>query len=590
MKGFLKYTLAAIVGFLIAAIIVALIFLGIIGSLVSSAKEDVVVKPNSILQIKLNQEIMERSPNNPLKNFNFGSLKSSPVTGLDDVIEDIRKARTDNNIKGIYLDLTSIPAGTATLEEIRNALIAFKDSSKKFIISYSDTYTQGTYYLASVSDKIYLNPTGLVTFLGLRSEQMYLKGALEKLGVEPEIIRHGKFKAAVEPLINDKMSDENRLQTKTLLDDVWGHILKGISSSRKISIARLNEMADHITLNNAQSALDNKMVDGLKYKDGLLSELAKMSGVKDVKKLSFISLDKYTKVPGSSESTVLLKDKIAVIYAQGTVDMGEGEEGTIGSDRISAAIREARTDSSVKAIVFRVNSGGGSALASEVIWREIDLARKVKPVIASLGDVAASGGYYIVAPCDTIVSEPNTITGSIGVFGILFNAKELFNKKLGITFDGVKTNEHSDIMTFSRPLSAAEKDIIQNGVEDIYNVFVSHVAKGRKMSNESVDAIGQGRVWSGIAAKRIGLVDVLGGLNTAIKIAAEKAKLKKYKIIGLPKLEDPFQELLKNITGEVKLMVLKSELGENYIYYKQAKELVNIQGIQARLPFAIEIY
>jgi protease-4 len=418
---------------------------------------------------------------------------------------------------------------------------------------------------------------------------MFFKEALAKLGIEPQIIRHGKFKSAVEPFMYTKMSEENRLQVMTYMGSIWDQMLKGISAERNISVKDLNALADNLTLNNAKAAVDNELIDGLKYKDEILDELAELTEKKDSKKLETVSISKYTKVPDVNRKK-LEKDKIAVVYASGTVMMGEGQEGTIGSDRISRAIRQARKDSSVKAIVFRVNSGGGSALASEVIWREIKLAQEIKPVIASLGDVAASGGYYIVAPAQKIIASPNTITGSIGVFGMLPNGEKLLNDKLGIHVDVVKTNKFADMGTFTRALTAQEREAIQFSIEDIYETFITHVAEGRNMTKEEVDEIGQGRVWSGANAIEIGLIDGFGGLEDAIQLAAEAANLEAYRTVDYPKLQDPFEQFMKQLQGNVRVSILKNELGDQYKYYENLKIISNQQGVQARIPYEIEIY
>ncbi len=588
MKSFFKYVLASVLGVLFAGIIMFLILLGGIGVMVSSQDQPVKIKQNTVLHIELNQIITDRSNNNPFENFDFTNFKPSPQLGLNDILKNIEKAKTDPNIDGIYLDLTVIPAGIATIEEIRNALIDFKESGK-FILSYGDSYTQPSYYLATVADKVYMNPEGLLMFVGLRSEIMFFKEAMQKLGVEPQIIRHGKFKSAVEPFMYTKMSDENRLQVMTYMGSIWNHVLKGISNERNLSIKQLNELADNLTLKDAKAAVNNGLIDGLKFKDEILAELTELTNKEVDDKIESISLAKYDKVADTKRKS-LEKNKIAVVYASGTVMMGEGQEGTIGSDRISRAIREARKDSSVKAIVFRVNSGGGSALASEVIWREVKLAQEIKPVIASMGDVAASGGYYIVAPAQKIIASPNTITGSIGVFGILFNGKDLLNNKLGIHVDIVKTNNFADIGTFSRRMTAQEREIIQYSVEGVYNTFITHVAEGRNMTKEEVDEIGQGRVWSGANAIEIGLIDGFGGLEEAIQLAAEAANLESYRTVNFPKLKDPIEQLLEDLQGNVRVSILKQELGTEYKYYETLRNLTTQEGIQARIPYEVEIY
>ena len=588
MKSFFKYVLATMLGLILASILMFFITIGVISAMVASQDEPVKIKEHTILHMKLNQVITDRSDKNPFGDFDFPSFQPITKVGLDDILKNLKKAKSDPNIDGIYLDLTAIPTGIATIEEIRNALIDFKESGK-FIISYSDNYTQPSYYLATVADKVYMNPEGLLMFVGLRSEIMFFKDAMEKLGIEPQIIRHGKFKSAVEPFMYNKMSDENREQVMTYVGSIWDHILKGISDERNISIKKLNELADNLALKNAELAVENGLIDELKYKDEIIAELAELTGKENEKDIEHIKLGKYTKVPDKKRKK-LEKDKIAVVYASGTVMMGEGEEGTIGSDRISRAIRKARKDSSIKAIVFRVNSGGGSALASEVIWREVKLAQEVKPVIASLGDVAASGGYYIVAPAQKIIASPNTITGSIGVFGLLFNGKELLNDKLGVHVDVVKTNDFADIGTFNRRLTAQEREVIQFSIEEIYETFITHVAEGRGMTKKEVDEIGQGRVWSGTNALEIGLIDGFGGLENAITMAAEAANIETYRTVGYPKLKDPFEQIMEELQGNVRVSILKNELGEEYKYYQALKDIVNQDGIQARIPYEVEIY
>ncbi|MFP4046331.1 MAG: signal peptide peptidase SppA [Bacteroidales bacterium] len=588
MKSFFKYTLASLVGVIIAGLLFFLIFFTSISIMLSKQDKPVEINPNTVLKVRLDNIIMDRNPESPFGNFDFQSFKPQSSLGLNEILANIEKAGKDDNIEGIYLELTAIPAGMATIEEIREALIKFKETGK-FIIAYSDNYVQTSYYLASVADKIYVNPAGRINLTGLNSQVMFFKEALDELGVEPQIIRHGKFKSAIEPFTRNDMSEENRTQIMEYVSDLWSTMAEGIEEFRGIDNEKINELAENLSLETAENALEQKFVDGLKYKDEILGEL-KDSSKTDKDDVDFVNLNKYNRVPEIKDYKGLATDKIAVVYAMGSVIMGEGEEGSIGSDRISRAIREARKDSTIKAIVFRVNSGGGSALASEVIWRELKLASETKPVIASLGDVAASGGYYIVAPADTIVANPNTITGSIGVFGIIPNVKELMNDKLGIYMDVAKTNKHSDIGNPFRSLTDYEKQVIKNGIEDVYDNFVGRVADGRNMTKEEVDEIGQGRVWSGIDAKNIGLVDLFGGLDKAIEIAGEKAKTEKYRVVELPELKDPFNQFMKQIKGGAKTKIIKNALGDEYTYYEQLEEVKNMSGIQARIPYKIEIY
>lgn len=587
MKSFLKMLLATIIGGLITVLIVFFIAMGGIGIIVSSTDKPVHIKTNSVLQIKLNQAIADRSSKNPFEGFSFPDFKPSRNLGLDDILSNIRKAKSDENIKGIFLDLSVIPSGSATIQEVRNALIDFKKSGK-FVISYADSYMQNSYYLASVSDSVFMNPAGDIAFVGLRAQVMFYKNMLEKLGVEPQIIRHGKFKSAVEPFMLDKMSDANREQLSVFIGSVWQNMLANISESRHIPVEDLNRIADHLELRTAQDALRLKMVNRLVYRDEILNMLDTLSGKKKNEKPDLVELTKYDKVPDPSIKFV--KNKIAVIYAMGDVIEGEGQEGNIGSDRISAALRKARKDSTVKAIVFRVNSPGGSALASEVIWREVKLASAVKPVITSMGDLAASGGYYISCAADTIVASPNTITGSIGVFGMLVNVQPLLSKKIGITTDIARTNRFSDFGSAFRPLAPEEKEAIQASIESIYSTFVKHVAEGRKMKEATVDSIGQGRIWSGVNALKLGLVDVLGGLDKAIEIAAAKAHLKEYRIVDMPQLEDPYTQLLKSLSDNAESKYLQRTLGDSYVYYQTIQNILHSQGILARMPYAVTIY
>jgi protease-4 len=589
MKQFFKTVFASFIGTLLASFILIFIIIGIIGAIaaLSGTDKEVEIKENSILVMKFDGPIKDRGSKNPFENLSSLISKEESI-GLDDILNNIEKAKEDNNIKGIYIETSSLPAGLAMVEEIRTKLLEFKNTGK-FILAYSEYYSQKAYYLASVADKIYLNPQGAIEFKGLSAELMFFKNALAKLEVEPQIIRHGKFKSAIEPFILDKMSDENREQTMTYMSAIWNHMMEGISKSRNISIEELNKIANEILLQKAEDAIKYKFADQLAYKDEVLEILKEKTEAKAIDKINSVSIADYTyaKVDKKKEFT---KDKIAVIYAVGEIDSGEGDDEEIGSERISKAIREARLDDKVKAIVLRVNSPGGSALASEVIWREVTLAKQAKPVIVSMGNVAASGGYYISCAADTIVAEPNTITGSIGVFGVLFNAQGFMNNKLGVTIDTVKTNMYADIGSIYRPLTASERDIIQKSVEHVYDVFITRVAEGRKLSKEQVDEIGQGRVWSGIDAKKIGLVDVLGGLETAIEIAAQKAGLENYKIVSLPKQKNPIDELISKGTSGVEEAMIKHFFGENAKYLMTLNRLKKYSGIQARMPYEIEIH
>ncbi|RLD61809.1 MAG: signal peptide peptidase SppA [Bacteroidetes bacterium] len=428
-------------------------------------------------------------------------------------------------------------------------------------------------------------------FVGLSAQLMFFKKALDKFGVKPVIIRHGKFKSAVEPFMYDKMSEANREQVSTYVGSIWLSIQKGIAESRNMDIPELNNIADNLLLKNSKSAVELGFIDSLLYYDEMIDLLKEKSEAKEDKDLKLVSLGKYAKVPKKRKEGKkgLAKDKIAVIYAAGEIVMGKGKDDNIGAQSLSKTIREARKDKKIKAIVLRVNSPGGSALASEIIWREVVLAQKEKPVIVSMGDLAASGGYYIACAADTILASSNTLTGSIGVFGLLFNIEELMSEKIGITFDKVNTNRFSDIGAPTKNMDKEERAFIQNSVEEIYATFIQHVADGRGMTTEQVDSIGQGRVWSGANAIELGLVDKLGGLEDAIDIAAEKADLDYYRVVSLPKQKDPFEKIMESLGGKVSINLFGNENDDFSRIYKYYKSLLDMEGVQARLPFEIEI-
>ncbi len=587
MKGFFKIVFASMVGFVLSFLVLCILGVIIIAGIVSSAdNKDVKVLPNSVLHVAFNTPIVERTSKNPLDELNLPSFNSSKNMGLNDILAAIKRAKTDDNIKGIYLDISGIQAGMATIEEIRNALIDFK-KSKKFILAYSEVYTQGTYYLASVADKIYINPEGILEFTGFSSQVAFFKGTLEKLEIEAQVIKVGTYKSAVEPFILDKMSAANRQQVTSFLGSMYDHFLSSVSSARHIQKDSLFAIANQLKVGNALDAVTYKLADATKYKDEVIAELKTRTGTDKKDDVKSVSLASYIKnnEPGSGD----MNNRIAMIYASGEITGGEGDDETIGSERISRSIRKARTDDKVKAVVLRVNSPGGSALASDVIWREITLTRKVKPVIVSMGDVAASGGYYISCAADSIFAEPNTITGSIGVFGIIPNMQKFFNNKLGITFDGVKTAEHADLGTVTRPLTDAERLIIQKEVNRIYNSFTKRVADGRKKTQEYVNEIGQGRVWSGSEALKNGLVDRLGNIDDAIRSAAKMAKLKDYKLVSYPIQKDPLEAIFSSGEDKLKEHFTKLQLGEQYQYYKQLQDALRFTGIQARMPYTITV-
>ncbi len=589
MKIFFKSVFASFIGFILGAIVLFLILIAAIEGIIYAAEnEQTSIVSNSILHITLQHPISDRSPQNPFRNIDLLNLNTKPIIGLNDVIKCIQNAASDKNIKAIYLDISNLQTGWASVEEIRNALIVFKKSKKK-IIAYSEIYTQKAYYLASVADKIYLNPQGYLEFKGLNTEYVFLKGALEKLGIEPQIIRVGTYKSAVEPFINDKMSDASRKQTSELLNNLYQHFIKQISLFRGINQDTLLNIANELRVRNAIDAVKTRLIDQLKYKDEVLNELQSICGAESIQDLSQIPLDEYTKAEINSNQEYS-KNRIAIIYATGDIVGGEGSEDDIGSEAFSKIIRNIRLDNKIKAVVLRINSPGGSALASDIIWREIALTQKIKPVIVSMGDVAASGGYYIACAAQKIVAEPNTITGSIGIFGIIPNLKNFFNNKLGITFDGVKTSKFADLGAVYRPLTEDEKLILQKEIERGYQTFISKVALGRKKQLAEIDQIAQGRVWSGIEAKKNGLIDTIGGLNTAVAIAKKEAKLTEYQLVEYPKQKNFLSTIMADISDKTQNQLLNKELGEHATYYRELKKLSKLYGSQARLLYSLDIH
>lgn len=594
MKSFLKYTLATIVGFFIVNIILFILFMGVIGTIATLSNKTAPVKPNSILTIKLNGEILDRTSDNIFENIDFMSMTSKNNYGLNNILRSIKKAETDENIKGIYLDLTEIQGtfgALATTEEIRNALLQFKKSGK-FIYSYSNLgYSQKSYYLATAADKIYVNPESPLLLAGMSSSISFYKETLKKLGIQPEVVKVGKFKSAVEPFISTEMSEANRQQVQRYLDSSWGTIVKGISERRRISIDSIHTITDKFDIYTTKQFCDWGFFDGTFYEDEMLDFLKKETGVEGKNKLNTIGLNDYRKAPQAP--TTVSKDKIAIVYAQG--EIGLEQSNTAIGPELAKTIRKVREDDKVKAIVLRVNSPGGSALTSEIIWREVEQATRTKPVIVSMGNVAASGGYYISCAADTIVADPTTLTGSIGIFGMFFSGENLIKDKMGIHTDVVKTNAHSDfggsyplpIPISSRPLTAYERNVLQNYVNQGYETFLNRVMAGRRISRDSLDAIAQGRVWTGADALKIGLVDVLGGMDDAIKIAAAKAGLDQYAISEFPVEKNPVEELLNSLTGSVKMRMMKEEMGPFYETWTKIKDITSQQGLIARIPYDV---
>jgi protease-4 len=587
---FYKVVLAAFIGTLIALVINFFIKVGVVSSMISSMSKSeetsTTVKPNSVLYMKLDYEIPDRTTDNPLGAIDFQSMESKDATGLNEILRNIENAKTDTKIKGIYLELSSIPTSTATLQEIRSKLLEFKESGK-FVVTYGENYSQSAYYMASIADKIYLNPEGTLDLHGMASQIMFYKHLLDKLDVEMQIVRgpNNKFKSAVEPYFLDKMSEANREQMDKLLGTVWGQILMGISQSRNISVEQLNQIADNLeTMFNAEKAKEYGLVDELYYKDQVLDELKGLTGSN--KNINAVTNANYAK---SYKDKNASKNEVAIIYASGQIFDGKGnEEEGIYSENLSKTIRKARENENVKAVVLRVNSPGGSAVASAIIGRELDLTKAVKPVIVSMGNYAASGGYWISANADYIFADATTLTGSIGVFGTFPNMKGFLNDKIGLTFDVAKTNENSDFGSVTQPLTEFQYNKLQEMVVKTYDDFTGRVAKGRGLRQSYVDSIGQGRVWAGADAISLGLVDQLGDMEDAIAYAAEKANLANdYKVTEWPKQKDFFTRIMESVnnTDDKLDAAMKQKLGVYYTYFQGLDNLQKNTGIQARLPF-----
>ncbi len=592
MKQFFKFMLASFAGTLLMVILILIIFVIMITSIASMAqKESVKIEPHTVLRIDWNLPIQDRGNQNPFANFDYTTFKAKKSMGLNDVLANIDKAAKDPDIDGIFLDMETVPAGLATTEEIRNKLLDFKKTGK-FIISYANNYDQKELYLASAGDKIYLNPEGLVLLKGLTAQVMFLKKLMDKLDIKAQIIRgpNNKYKSAVEPLMLEKMSDANRQQMKDLLGTFWDNMLTAISKSRHISVPELNKLADNLTLSNAKEAEKYHLIDGVIYRDQVLDSLKKLTHAGQNGDLSVINFRKYTYVKPSEDKKEFTRNAIAVIYAQGDIGQGTGSDNSIGSATLSNAIRKARKDKYIKAIVMRVNSPGGDAQAADIIRREVALAGKAKPFIVSMGDYAASGGYWISTNSNYIFAEPNTITGSIGVFGIIPDFQQFFDKKLGITFDKVMTNKNSDFVDVMAPLNPLQKEKLNAGITRIYEEFTALVARTRHLRQTYVDSIARGHVWSGTEALKLGLVDKMGGLQDAIAYAAKEAKLgKDYRIVNFPKRKDILQQFVDELSGDAQARIISSKLGNWDTYFNQIKTFETMKGVQARLPFAMQI-
>lgn len=585
MKDFIKFTFASLLGVLLAGIVFAILGIVSMVGMMASSDTETVVKENSIFMLKLNGTLSERASENPFQSF-LGEENTN--YGLDEILSSIQKAKDNENIKGIYLHAEALETSFASLEEIRLALMDFKESGK-WIVAYGDQYDQGTYYLASTADKIIVNPQGSIAWHGLASQVVFFKDLLGKLGVDMQIFKVGTYKSAVEPFIATEMSPANREQTTAYITSIWNKLLEDISASRNLSVDSLNYYADQMMdLRPAQDYITYGMADTLMYKDEVLSYLKNMSNREADESLRTLSLEDMKNVKRN-----VPKDKsgniIAVYYAYGEIDNSTSTDEGIDSKKVCRDFRKLREDETVKAVVLRVNSPGGSAYGSEQIWNEVVKMTAEKPVIVSMGDYAASGGYYISCAADCIVANPTTLTGSIGIFGMFPNMEKLFSDKLGLNFDMVKTNKLADMGDLTRPFNAAESEIMQNYINNGYKLFVKRCADGREMTTEAIEKIAEGRVWTGATAKELGLVDELGGLDKALEIAAEKAGVEAYSTITYPAKEGMFSSLLNQSKNDYIEGKLEESIGEYYHQFKFIKNLKEADPVQARLPFEMII-
>ena len=585
MKDFIKFTFASLLGVLLAGIVFAILGIVSMVGMMATSDTETVVKENSIFTLKLNGTLSERASENPFQSF-LGEENTN--YGLDEILSSIQKAKDNENIKGIYLHAETLETSFASLEEIRSALMDFKESGK-WIVAYGDQYDQGTYYLASTADKIIVNPQGSIAWHGLASQVVFFKDLLGKLGVDMQIFKVGTYKSAVEPFIATEMSPANREQTTAYITSIWNKLLEDISASRNLSVDSLNYYADQMMdLRPAQDYITYGMADTLMYKDEVLSYLKNMSNREADESLRTLSLEDMKNVKRN-----VPKDKsgniIAVYYAYGEIDNSTSTDEGIDSKKVCRDLRKLREDETVKAVVLRVNSPGGSAYGSEQIWNEVVKMTAEKPVVVSMGDYAASGGYYISCAADCIVANPTTLTGSIGIFGMFPNMEKLFSDKLGLNFDMVKTNKLADMGDLTRPFNAAESEIMQNYINNGYKLFVKRCADGREMTTEAIEKIAEGRVWTGATAKELGLVDELGGLDKALEIAAEKAGVEAYSTITYPAKEGMFSSLLNQSKNDYIEGQLEESIGEYYHQFKFIKNLKEADPVQARLPFEMII-
>lgn len=587
MKDFFKFTLATITGIILTSIVMFVISIIVVFSMLSSTETETVVKKNSIMMLDLNGSLVERTSDNIFKEL-FD--KEDSTYGLDDILASIKKAKENDDIKGIYIQATSLNANFASLQEIRDALNDFKKSGK-FIVAYSDNYTQGMYYLSSVANKVLLNPKGAIEWRGLASQPLFLKGLLEKLGIEMQVFRVGTYKAAVERFSATEMSPANREQVTAYITSIWNEIITDVAASRKVSVDSLNNYANRMLMfYPAEQTVKSGMADTLIYKNDVRDYLKQLVKIDKDDDLAVLGLDEMINVKKNTP-----KDKsgniIAVYYAFGEIDGGSSstDEDGIISNEVIKDLRKLKEDKDVKAVVLRVNSPGGSAFGSEQIWEAVCQLKKEKPVIVSMGDYAASGGYYISCAADTIVAEPTTLTGSIGIFGLIPNAKGLTDK-LGLSFDVVKTHKFADFGNIMRGMNTDEQTLLQMYINQGYDLFVSRCAEGRKMSKNEIEKIAEGRVWTGETAKKIGLVDILGGIDKALEIAVKKAKVEGYTVVGYPDRKNVLQELLNSKPGNyIESRMLKSQLGDYYNGFSMLKNLEKADFMQARVPFELNI-
>lgn len=592
MKQFFKYVLATIVGLILFGFIFFVLMGGLVAkSITKEMKEDKVsISSNSILKLSFDLPVNDR-PYETEGLASAFSLDNNENLGLRPILKAIEKAKTDPEIRGIYLDVDGVSTGFANLTELQDALKDFK-TSDKFIISSSRLLTQKGYALASIADEVYLHPEGYFDFKGLAANVTFIKGTLDKLGIEPMIFYAGKFKSATEPLRRKNMSEPNKIQTKEFLEDIYGNYLEDISANRNIPVNELRDIADNMKIRTPEDALTFKMVDGVKYDDEVRAILRTRLGGDDDDDIEFVSLSDYSKARKiTAKGKNVGSNRIAVLYAEGGINMGKDDNGrSINGDFYAKEIRKLRKNKSVKAVVLRVNSPGGSAFASDLMWRELELLKKEKPFIVSMGNYAASGGYYIACNSDKIYAEENTITGSIGVFGVLMNVQKTMEDKLGMTTDGVSTGKYSDFPNPTKQWSEAEKQIMQKQIDRIYDSFIGKVAEGRKLTKEQVNEIAQGRVWSGEDALKVGLVDEIGSLNDAIEYASKQAEVDNYKVSIYPEHKSSLDRFLEklNIKTQAKAE-LKKELGTFAKTFDYLEAMESAQEPQMRIPYEMEI-